>query len=171
MHSNEIIPPWYRQFWAWFVVGILVFAVVIGLGLLFIAIANQDSMVRDNYYREGRAINMHLGRDHLARELNLQAAFTIDEITGDIALQLEGDLQQLPPVLQLDLIAPTLAHMDRSATLQLISGNQYRGELAQGVSGRLYIDLSDPARPGEDGWRLTGEKNIQLGQQYQLAPR
>ncbi|MFA5677963.1 MAG: FixH family protein, partial [Pseudomonas sp.] len=67
-HDNDI-PPWYKQFWPWFLISILVFAVVIGMGLLYVSLLNPDSMVRDNYYKEGRAINMHLGRDHLAREL------------------------------------------------------------------------------------------------------
>src|SRR5690606_40709111 len=58
---DENIPPWYKQFWPWFLISILVFAVVIGLGLLYVSMLNPDSMVRDNYYKEGRAINMHMG--------------------------------------------------------------------------------------------------------------
>ncbi|MCL5041071.1 MAG: FixH family protein [Gammaproteobacteria bacterium] len=171
MHKHDSIPPWYKQFWPWFILGILIFAVIIGLGLLFIALTNQDAMVRDNYYREGRAINMHLGRDQMARELSLRAEFTIDELTGDISLQLEGGLDPMPQRLQLDLIAPTLAHLDRSSLLTRISGNQYRGQLDEGVAGRLYIDLHDPDRPGDDGWRLAGEKQISLGEQYELVAR
>ncbi|SDU11211.1 FixH family protein [Halopseudomonas salegens] len=171
MHTQDSIPPWYKQFWPWFLIGILAFAVVIGLGLLFIAIANQDSMVRDNYYREGRAINMHLGRDQMARELSLRADFSIDDITGEISLTLDGGLEPLPETLQLDLIAPTQAHKDRKSLLTRISGNQYRGQLDTGVEGRMYIDLSDPQRVGNDGWRLTDEKHIQLGERYELVAR
>ena len=71
MQRNDNIPPWYKQFWPWFLIGILVFAVVIGMGLLWVSLLNPDSMVRDNYYKEGRAINMHMGRDQMARELRL----------------------------------------------------------------------------------------------------
>ncbi|WP_304640051.1 FixH family protein [Pseudomonas sp.] len=164
-------PPWYKQFWPWFMVGILVFAVVIGLGLLFIALANQDSMVRDNYYKEGRAINMHLGRDHLARDLQLSAEFIIDDVTGEISLALQGNLDALPRTLQLDLISPSHADRDRTVLLTQLRGNQYAGQLEQNLQGRHYVDLSDPARPGDEGWRLTDEMQIVPGEPLQLSYR
>ena len=171
MQHDENIPPWYKQFWPWFLISILVFAVVIGLGLLYVSLLNPDSMVRDNYYKEGRAINMHLGRDHRARELDLTAQFSVDDLTGDVSLQLEGNLEQLPPRLLLEIMSPTHAERDRSVELTQISGNHYTGQLERGIQGRHYIDLSDPALPGEDGWRLTGEITLVMGQQHQLSAR
>ena len=170
-HDNDIPPPWYKQFWPWFLISILVFAVVIGLGLLYVSLLNPDSMVRDNYYKEGRAINMHMGRDQAARELDLAAEFTIDELTGGVSLRLDGQLEPLPPRLLLEVISPSHAERDRSVELRHISGNHYAGELASGIQGRHYIDLSDPALPGEDGWRLTGEATLVMGQQHQLSAR
>ena len=167
-HDNDI-PPWYKQFWPWFLIGILVFAVVIGLGLLYVSLLNPDSMVRDNYYKEGRAINMHMGRDHLARELELQAQFTIDEMTGALSLQLDGKLDPLPTQLLLEIMSPTHAERDRSVALRQVSANHYTGQLSESIEGRHYIDLSDPAMPGEDGWRLTGEVTLVMGQPHQLS--
>ena len=169
-HDNDIA-PWYKQFWPWFLISILVFAVVIGMGLLYVSLLNPDSMVRDNYYKEGRAINMHLGRDQHARELDLSAEFTIDELTGGVSLQLDGKLEPLPPRLLLDIMSPTHAERDRSVELRQISANQYAGELEFSIRGRHYIDLSDPQVPGEDGWRLTGEVVLEMGQQHQLSAR
>lgn len=167
MQENDIA-PWYKQFWPWFMVGILVFAVVIGLGLLFISLAYQDSMVRDNYYKEGRAINMHLGRDQLASDLGLAAAFTVDDLTGEISLTLTGDLQAHPPALQLDIISPSHADRDRVIMLNRVAANEYAGQLPERIEGRYYIDLSDPARPGEAGWRLTDEIVLAKDRTYQL---
>ncbi|WVM92901.1 FixH family protein [Halopseudomonas pachastrellae] len=84
-------------------------AVFIGIGLLLVATMNPDSLVRDNYYSEGKAINMTLDRDHHARDLGIAASFAVDSVTGDISLQLEGDLPALPRSLTLDLISPTHA--------------------------------------------------------------
>lgn len=167
-HDNDI-PPWYKQFWPWFLIGILAFAVVIGLGLLYVSMLNPDSMVRDNYYKEGRAINMHMGRDNLARELELRAQFSIDEMTGDVSLQLDGLLDPLPSALTLEIMSPTHAERDRSVDLRYVSANQYRGQLPTSIEGRHYVDLSDPALPGENGWRLTGEVTLVMGQQHQLS--
>lgn len=171
MQHDKDIPPWYKQFWPWFLISILVFAVVIGLGLLWVSLLNPDSMVRDNYYKEGRAINMHMGRDQKASELDIKAAFTIDELTGGVSLQLDGKLDPLPSQLLLEIMSPTHAERDRSVELRLISGNHYTGELESSIQGRHYIDLSDPALPGEDGWRLTGETTLVMGQQHQLSAR
>ncbi len=170
MHDNDI-EPWYKQFWPWFLIGILVFAVVIGLGLLFISIAYQDSMVRDNYYKEGRAINMHLGRDQMARDLSLAATFTIDDLTGEISLTLNGDLEANPSVLQFDLISPSHADRDRVITLNRVAANEYAGQMPERIEGRHYIDLSDPARPDEAGWRLTDEVTLATDRTYQLDTR
>ena len=169
-HENDI-PPWYKQFWPWFLISILVFAVVIGLGLLYVSLQNPDSMVRDNWYKEGRAINMDIGRDQAARDLDLTVEFTIDELTGGISLQLDGKLEPLPSRLQLEVMHPTHAERDRSVELRNISGNHYAGELTSSILGRHYLDLTDPALPREDGWRLTGEADLVMGQRHQLSAR
>lgn len=171
MQHEEIIPPWYKQFWPWFLISILVFAVVIGLGLAFVSQINPDSMVRDNYYKEGRAINMRMDQDQQARKLGLAASFSIDELTGDISLQLDGTLEPLPSVLNLELISPTHAERDRKIELRHISGNYYTGQLDSSILGRHYIDLSDPAQTGDTSWRLTGEITLIMGQLHQLNTR
>ena len=142
--------PWYKQFWAWFIIAILGFAVVIGIGLLMIAGLNPDSLVRDNYYSE---------------------EFCIDDVTGDISLQLSGELQALPAGLKLDLISPTHASRDRTVMLRQIQGNTYTGQLENRIEGRRYVELSDPANAGDDGWRLTGEVHLAKGKQYQLTAK
>src|SRR5690606_41714450 len=106
------------------------------------------------------------GRDHRARDLNLSASFSIDDVTGGISLELDGDLDPLPPRLLLDIMSPTHAERDRSVELRQLSGNQYAGELAFTIQGRHYLGLSDPALPGEDGWRLTGAGHPELGHIY-----
>jgi hypothetical protein len=55
--------PWYRQFWPWFLIALPATSVVAGLTTLAIAIRNQDSLVRDDWYKDGKAINQSLARD------------------------------------------------------------------------------------------------------------
>jgi hypothetical protein len=43
--------------------------------------------------------------------------------------------------------------------------------MPQRIQGRNYIDLSDPARPGEAGWRLTDEVTLASDRVYQLDTR
>ena len=45
----------------------------------------------------------------------------------------------------------------------------YTGQLEKQIEGRRYIELSDPDKPGEGGWRLTGELHLGKDQRYQLS--
>ena len=42
-------------------------------------------------------------------------------------------------------------------------------QLEKQIEGRRYIELSDPDKPGEGGWRLTGELHLGKDQRYQLS--
>ena len=56
--ENETqIKPWYKQFWPWFVISLPASAVVAGIITVFIAFDNADSLVVDDYYKAGLAIN------------------------------------------------------------------------------------------------------------------
>ena len=78
-------------------------------------------------------------------------------------------LQALPAGLKLDLISPTHASRDRTVMLRQIQGNTYTGQLENRIEGRRYVELSDPANAGDDGWRLTGEVHLAPGQPYQIT--
>src|SRR5690606_12655560 len=88
--QTETIEPWYKQFWPWFLLGILGFAVVLGLGLLFISIKTADSLVVTNYYDAGKGINQSQDREHYARPLKMQANIRLDAETGMAGLTLSG---------------------------------------------------------------------------------
>jgi hypothetical protein len=164
MHSQAITPPWYRQFWPWFIIAIPASSVLVGTLMLTLAIRHPDPMVVDNYYKEGLAINQQLDRQLLAAELGIQALVRFDADRERLTIEpLDPMLVQGP--LKLLLIHPTLAGRDRIEILQPDTRGHYSLDLPESGNGRWHVALeSEP-----DGWRLEGR--MRLAENTQLLLR
>lgn len=151
------VKPWYRQFWPWFLIALPATSVVAGLSTLTIAILNQDSLVRDDWYKDGKAINQSLARDDAAASLGMSAELQLDRVTGEVSVTLatrKGNVA--PETLTLTLSHPTLATQDQSVVLTRRPDGHYQGVLAHGLQGRHYIEL------GNAEWRLRSSRDFPL---------
>jgi hypothetical protein len=52
--------PWHKQFWPWFLIGLLAFAICFCSVFIYLAIHNADPVVDENYYQDGLNINKTL---------------------------------------------------------------------------------------------------------------
>jgi len=161
--------PWYKETWAWFLLGILGMGVAHGTTLLVVALNHQPSMVVDNYYDAGKGINKSLERERLAQRLGISSSFSLHPDDEYIRLQLNGDSK--PALLTLNLISPTQPKKDRKFVLQPVNDSGlYQGLLQEEISGRRIVELLGQ-QDGED-WRLLQESiEIAANQQFELSAR
>jgi hypothetical protein len=160
--SSSAGAPWYRHFWPWFIVGLLATAVVASLSTVVIAVSGRDSLVRDDYYRDGMAINRRLGREAEAERLGIGAELRFDAVTGDLQLRLRGGDTQSLDALDLSLSHPTRAERDTRVRLQRGADQVFRASLDEPLQGSWYAALlpAEEAVGGESAgslqeWRIS----------------
>jgi hypothetical protein len=142
--------PWYRHFWLWFMLTPVIGSVIAGFVTLYLAGA-PPSLVVDDFNRIALAIELDQQRDQRATELDVTARLQLKpELASSgqvVAVSLTGTA---PDGLTLELVHPTLEHMDQRVTLKR-DADGYAGSVVR-ADTRLYVLLSDDTGK----WRLTG---------------
>jgi hypothetical protein len=181
MHDVQL-KPWYRYGWPWFLMSFPLLSMILGAMMLYLGMSANNSLVVDDYYREGKAINQRIERDRVSALLGLNA--TLESTLEGVIVQfsrlppadLPASLQeaeagaaaqfQWPETLQLEWIHVTQAEHDGAARLRSIGGERY---LARGIvlpaSGRYRIHV----QPSDDSsWRLVSPL-LEMDASAQLA--
>lgn len=119
--EEQTANPWYKEFWAWFILAPLITTVILSAIMVTTAVKHGDDVLTDDYYKKGRMINQSLERVEWARTKGLQADLKFDLELGDITMNLTSiDANySLPDELTLYLDHPIDERLDR----QLLSYN------------------------------------------------
>ncbi len=161
------VTPWYKQFWPWFLMGLLMLSISVSSTFAFLAIRSADGMVQEDYYEHGRAINMVLAKQERAAELGLTASLRIDPLTSDVVVDLEGG-ESYPEALDFELIFPTQDDRDIELTLEHVRDGRYLGQAPDNLRYRWYLQLQP--RSDEPEWRLVGEGRFPDEEAVRLTP-
>ncbi|WP_107852665.1 FixH family protein [Oceanimonas marisflavi] len=116
--------PWYQQFWPWFLITLPLCVVVASLYTLHLASTNADTMVVDDYYKKGRAINQDLSELKEAERLGLVAELGFSD--GQLTLVMKEGEHNNGEAIYLLLSHPTLAEQDVQALLTSDANGVYR---------------------------------------------
>ncbi|MDH5599966.1 MAG: FixH family protein [Gammaproteobacteria bacterium] len=164
--TPNVPPPWYKQFWPWFLMFFPALAVVGGIITIILAIESDDGLVTDNYYKKGLAINQTLDQKQHALKLNLTADADWDQLTQAISLRLNGNLPELPARLTMHLAHTTRAKQDQVITLFLSPDkNSYTGRVKTVQQGNWIIILE----PENQDWRINGRVTLPKQNKWHLT--
>lgn len=168
--GNEAHPAWYRQPWMWLVVGLPLTSVVASLFMVYISVKHKDDLVRDDWYKAGRAINQDLHAESRARELGLAASLVLDPAGPAVSVSISNG-KSLPERLQLLMVHSTLSGEDMTVMLQRGVDGSWRGALPRLPMGKRHLML-EPMLPENDAgrWRLRAADVIFQGEPVNLLP-
>lgn len=160
--------PWYREPWPWIVITGPAFAVVTGAITLWLAIASDDGLVIDDYYKQGLAINQIIRRDQRAAEMRYQAQASLSEDNSRIRVLVSSAAgAPLADALQLHLAHPTRAGKDQTTVLRAQSPGWYEAQVIAPEPGRWLVTIEDTAKT----WRLSGNWRLPDERAVVLKPR
>jgi hypothetical protein len=147
MHPTPIT-PWYRQFWPWFLIALPLASMVLSINMLRLALSSEDSLVKDDYYKQGKAINFSLEKVKKATALGLQTQLIVEPK----AVQLS--FTQGAPVsgaaLALNFYHVTQKHKDQLLILTRDASGVYRAPLEQPLIGKWQVSL----QPHDGQWKI-----------------
>jgi hypothetical protein len=173
--------PWYRYFWPWFMVALLVTSFAGGMMTLRIAFSQRDSLVSEHWYADGERINRRLALEANAARRAIRAELRIDELTGEVRADLEGAGVTAERELTLRLEHPTRESDDLSVSLRRSGSGAFYGNVNARLAGSWYAQLapasdampaSEPSRPEagrSSGWRLSARLRLPSAEPLRLG--
>lgn len=148
--ETQLIQPWYKQFWPWFIISLPASAVVGGIITLIIATENADSLVVDDYYKAGLAINAQFSQQKNAAKYGFAATM---KRLPDNRLFIKFD-RAIPDTDSVDLywIHPADSEKDFQVTLRKQNDGSFQAKTDNELSGRWYLRLTN-----ESDWLIKSE--------------
>lgn len=150
LHRDAPQPPWYRQFWPWFLIALPASVVAASMFTIWLATRSPNPMVVDDYSRINRSTELRRERDIAAAALGLEANIRFIPGADLVELRLSPATVE-PEGLQLRLSHPLVAERDHVVDLVRTPAG-WSGSLPP-LEGRWYVQLY----PRDGSWRLAGE--------------
>ncbi len=119
-----------------------------GMVLLNLATNTTDSLVVDDYYKEGKAINARLDKIEEAKRRNITSDLTIEN--GAIAIKFHSGIPREGQALKLTFYHTTLEDRDTSVLLSRDATGVYRGFVESSLDGKWRMTLT----PVDEAWKI-----------------
>lgn len=147
--NHSPIPVWYKQFWPWFLITVPALSMVLSFSMLTLAINTDDSLVVDEYYKEGKAINLQLDKIKKAKKLDINTLLSV--VDNRIAIQFASGAPASGEALHLDFYHATLESKDFHVLLTQDASGTYRAQAEISITGKWNVTLS----PLDSSWKVS----------------
>lgn len=117
--------------------------------MIHLAVNTEDSLVIDEYYKEGKGINMQLTKYQEAKVQGIETLLTIS--AENIVLTFTSGAPVSGEALRLKFQHATLEKYDFSVLLTKDAQGNYRAEVDNPTDGKWKVTL----QPMSDQWRIT----------------
>lgn len=152
--------PWYRQFWPWFIVGLLGVSVVGSLTTVFIAVRGADPDVRGEWNVDAKAVHPVTDARDLARANGVGALLGLEAAGGRLSLEVWSPGLALPDRLAAHFAHPTLAERDVVVVFVREADGVYAAERPAGLGGRYEIAIAPEAAAQDAAWEIIARGTL-----------
>lgn len=157
--------PWYKNYMVViFVIGMPAVVVIACIWFVYYSYQIRDSVVRDDWYMDGKTLYHDVSRDKLTYELDLHGNMQFAN-NGDVVFYLNypkeslqsGQLLNGTPLVYPDTLKLSISHAtditkDRDVVLQHQEGNKYSAHVdIDPVKAKYYLQVSND---GQYDWRM-----------------
>jgi hypothetical protein len=139
---------WYKQFWPWFLIAFPLSSMVLSFTMMKLAFTGKDSLVIDDYYKEGRSINLNLHKFQEAKVRDIEAQLLFGSNKIELVI-IKGNLDD-GSALTLDFFHSTQASKDFKTVLLKDASGKYTGTFDQDLAGKWRISL----HPHDELWKI-----------------
>jgi hypothetical protein len=162
--QSDIPKIWYKQFWPWFLIVVPLTSMVLSFSMMNLAFTGEDSMVIDDYYKEGRSINLKIQKLEQAKILNIA---TKTHVFSDyVEVIFISGAPDNGEALTLDFFHSTQKFKDFSVTLLRDANGIYRAPLTVDVLGKWKLSL----HPFDENWKIQKVVALPLANSFDLNP-
>lgn len=162
MQTSPVV--WYKQFWPWFLITIPVVSIILSVTMLNLAINTENSMVVDDYYKEGKGINLQLERVEIARKKNISTEIVTKGTS--LSLNFLSGKPDTGAALKLMFSHATLESKDFEVLLAQDAQGVFRTQLEQPLSGKWYLTLT----PLNLEWKISQSISFPLNRAILFEP-
>lgn len=155
---------WWSEPIVWLLIALPVTAVVASLTTMWIAAKNADTLVKEEYVKEGLAVRQASERDLNAAALGIAGSLIAEP--GRLSLTLTGRLTTPPERLTLTLVHPTDPAQDRVVLMESDGRGGYAAVFTALPETRHRLELM----PSDKSWRLAGLWQPPIKEPIALAP-